>query len=130
MTLVADTRTAPQLPVPFSRRWKAENTTKGVHVEKCSVDNASFYMLNLYRANLQVRLSAIDPASLQTRAQHDLYAAVSDILAAPADCDIDARNLAWDELFKAESLIALLCSGGALRQEIASRLQDLVRSNP
>src|SRR3954468_11847411 len=86
MTLVADTRTAPQLPVPFSRRWKAENTTKGVHVEKCSVDNASFYMLNLYRANLQVRLSAIDPASLQTRAQHDLYAAVSDILAAPADC--------------------------------------------
>ncbi len=129
MSVMSEVRAETQSPIAGLKAW-----WKGVKAvqqpETASVDHASFYMLSLYRTNLDVRLRAIDPASFQSESQHEIYSAVTDMLKAPAKVSITARNLEWDEMYKAESLIALLFSGPSLRQEISARLQDLARESP
>lgn len=82
-------------------------------------------MLSLYRTNLEVRLRTIDDSSLQSDSQKKIYSTVSEMLKMPAKASMAARNLEWDEIYKAESLIALLYSGAQLREEISARLQEL-----
>jgi hypothetical protein len=90
---------------------------------RASADQASSHMLRLFRTNLEVRLRTIDEASFQSECQKKIYADVVAMLAAPAGSN--ARNAGWDEMYKAESLIALLLSGAQLREEISSRLDQL-----
>jgi hypothetical protein len=52
------------------------------------------------------------------------------MLKAPANPSIAARNVEWDEIYKAESMIVLLFSGPQLREEINTRLQELAKDNP
>ena len=96
---------------------------------RSSVDQASFHMLSLYRANLDVRLRTVDEAALQTDCQKKIYATLTEMLKSPA-AEGAADNLEWDEIYKAESLIVLLFSGAMLRQEISGRLQDLAVEEP
>jgi hypothetical protein len=91
------------------------------------VDQAALDMLSLYRSNLDVRLQCIDQASLQSDCQREVHANIAGILRAPrvsiAGADYSRE---WDEVHKAERLMALLYAGQQLRQEISVRLQDLV----
>jgi hypothetical protein len=82
-------------------------------------------MLHLYRSNLDVRLRCIDPASLQSESQKQIYATVVDMLKSFERPGAVPRGFEWDETYKAERLIALLLGGGQLRQEISARLQEL-----
>ena len=50
---------------------------------RCSVDRASFHMLQLYRTNLEVRLQGIDETSLQTESQKRTYALAAEMLRTP-----------------------------------------------
>jgi hypothetical protein len=86
-------------------------------------------MLSLHRTNLGVRLRAIDETALGSECQKRIYATVADMLKAPPKASTSARNLEWDEIYKAESLIALLYGGEQLRREIGARLQELERVN-
>jgi hypothetical protein len=86
-------------------------------------------MQNLYRTSLEVRLHTIDETSLQSESQRQTYFTVSQILSAPANASATASNPEWDEIYKAESLIALLFNGAQLRQEIVARLQDLAKED-
>jgi hypothetical protein len=86
-------------------------------------------MLSLSRTNLGVRLRSIDESSLVSESQKKIYSTVTEMLKAPAKASMTARNLEWDEIYKAESLIALLCTGKQLRQEISARLQELAKAN-
>jgi hypothetical protein len=74
---------------------------------------------------LEVRLSTIDQASLTSETQRNIYKAATDLLNGPDQGGAIARGTEWDEVYKAERLIALLLSGGQLRQEINARLQEL-----
>jgi hypothetical protein len=85
-------------------------------------------MLNLYRSNLEVRLRTVDVSSLPD-SQHEIYSAVADTLKGPCNANVSVRNLEWDEIYKAESLIALLFTGAQLRQEINARLQELAKES-
>ncbi|HSV23590.1 MAG TPA: hypothetical protein VLJ17_11235 [Xanthobacteraceae bacterium] len=102
---------------------------KGIHaafrVSKPSEEQASLHMLSLARTNLGVRLRAIDEASLVLDYQKKIYVTVTEILKAPLKSNSTARSFEWDEIYKAESLIALLYSGEQLRHEIDARLQEL-----
>jgi hypothetical protein len=111
-------------PQPSSgrKRWKRLNAV--LHPGSTSVDHASFYMLSLCRTNLEIRLRGIDELSLSD-SQKKTYAAVWEILRVPCKADTAARNLEWDEVYKAESLIAGLYSGAQLRQEVGARLHEL-----
>jgi hypothetical protein len=114
------------------RKWKSakwRNIKTALQPNKTSVDQASFYMLSLYRTNLEVRLRTVDDASLSDR-QQDIYTTVAEMLKAPANPSIAARNVEWDEIYKAESMIVLLFSGPQLREEINTRLQELAKDNP
>jgi hypothetical protein len=116
-----------------TRRWrniKAALNLGRLRLGKTSVDHASLHTLNLYRANLEVRLRTIDEATLQSDSQKKIYAAVVDMLKAPARTSMSARNLEWDEIYKAESLIGMLYNGARLDQEIKVRLQELAAENP
>ena len=97
---------------------------------RSSIDRASFYMLRLYRTNLEVRLRCIDPASLQSEGQKQIYSTVSDMLKSFDQSTTAVRDLEWDETYKAERLISMLFSGGQLRQEINARLQELEVESP
>jgi hypothetical protein len=105
------------------RNWKGLKAT--LAAGKSSIDRASFYMLRLYRTNLEVRLRCIDQASLQSESQKQIYATVSELLKPPTQSRTTTRDLEWDETYKAERLISLLFSGAQLRQEIDARLQEL-----
>jgi hypothetical protein len=83
-------------------------------------------MLRLLRANLEVRFSMIDGASLETDRQAKTYAAVEKILTGEPSAD----GTEWDELCKAERMLALLYSPVQLREEIATRLQELATQAP
>jgi hypothetical protein len=99
---------------------------------KGSIDQASFSMLSMYRTNLEVRLRTIDESSLTPESQKKIYCDVTKMLNVPANesMTVTGRNLEWDEMYKAESLIALLFKGPQLRQEISARLQQLREDNP
>lgn len=90
-----------------------------------TVEGASSDMLRLYRTNLEVRLHCIDEPSLQTEGQRHTYSAVREMLKDVSQSRPLDREVEWNEVHKAERLIALLLSGAHLRQEIRSRLQDL-----
>jgi hypothetical protein len=101
-------------------KWTRPKRDQGA---RASADQASSYMLRLFRSNLEVRLRMIDEASLQSACQKEIYADVTAMLAAPIGTN--SRNVGWDEMYKAESLIALLLSGAELREEIGNRLDQL-----
>jgi hypothetical protein len=93
-----------------------------------SADQASYYMLQLYRTNLEVRLQCVDQETLSAH-QKQIYSKIAERLQAPVhDWDADA-GLEWDETYKLERLIALLFNGAQLRQEVAHRLTELTDKN-
>lgn len=96
---------------------------------KTSVDRASFYMLQLYRSNLEVRLRSIEESSLQTDGQKKIFHAVSEMLKGSCSTRPAGRDLEWDHVYKVERLIVLLYGGAQLRQEISARLQELAAEN-
>lgn len=112
---------------------KGKKNWKGIRAvlrrDATSIDQASCYMLQLYRTNLEVRLYGIDLASLQTDNQKKIYSSVSEILKTTPRASVANLHTEWDEIFKAERLIGLLLSGGQLRQEIGARLQELAGEN-
>jgi hypothetical protein len=96
---------------------------------KTSIDMASYYMLCLYRTNLETRFQAIDEAALETDNQRKIYSTVRDMLQAVQPTERGTPNLEWDEVYKLERLIALLFNGLELRQEISRRLHELAAGN-
>ena len=84
-------------------------------------------MLNLRWSNLEVRLRMIDEAALQTESQKRTYQALEDLVG-EGNAEVGAEALDWDDVYKAERMIALLLSGALLRQEISVRLQELADS--
>jgi hypothetical protein len=111
-----------------ARKWKGVKAA--LRIGRRSEDHASFHLLSLARANLGVRLRAIDEASLASDSQKRIFSSVTEMLKAPAKANANTRNLEWDEIYKAESLIALLYGGEQLRQEIGLQMQELARVNP
>lgn len=117
--------------VSVAKKWKWKGFGAALHNnKKPTVDEASFHMLSLSRTNLGVRLSTIEESSLASEGQKKIFSTVTEMLKAPAKASMTTRNLEWDEIYKAESLIVLLLSRGQLRQEIRSRLQELAKANP
>lgn len=110
-----------------AKKWRRMKAA--LHIESGSIDDASVHMLNLYRTNLDVRLRMIDEASLKSDTQKKLYATVIQMLTGPIKPSMRSRNIEWDEIYKAESLIALLYSGAQLQHEISTRLQELAVEN-
>ena len=84
-------------------------------------------MLDLRWSNLEVRLRMIDETALQTESQERTYQAVADLIW-EGNSEVGAAALDWDDVCKAERMIALLLSGPQLRQEISVRLQELTAS--
>jgi hypothetical protein len=113
---------SPPIASTAKQWWK--NIKAAFRFSKASEDQASFHMFRLARTNLGVRLRAIDETSL-SEAKKNIYAAVAEMLKAPTDASATAQNFDWDEIYKAESLIALLYGGEQLRHEIEARLQEL-----
>jgi len=115
------------------RKWRGIKAALGfgrLRLGKTAVDHVSFDMLNLYRTNLEVRLRTIDETTLQSDSQKKIHAAVVDMLKTPAKAGAGARNLEWDEIYKAESLIGMLYNGPRLDQEIKVRLAELAAADP
>jgi hypothetical protein len=93
-----------------------------------SADQASYYMLQLYRTNLEVRLQCIDQETLSAH-QKQIYSRIAERLQVPVhDWETDA-GLEWDETYKLERMIALLFNGAQLRQEVAHTLTELADKN-
>ena len=113
---------SPPIASTAKQWWK--NIKAAFRFSKASEDQASFHMFRLARTNLGVRLRAIDETSL-SETKKNIYAAVAEMLKAPTDASATAQSFDWDEIYKAESLIALLYSGEQLRQEIDARLEEL-----
>ena len=133
MSAMTDVKFQAPLAVFPIKKWKSMKwrSIKGaLHLGKTSMDQASFHMLGLYRANLEIRLRAIDELSLLSDSQKRSYSAIAEMLKPSTNASAAACNLEWDEIYKAESLIALLFSGTQLRQEISTRLKDLAKDNP
>jgi hypothetical protein len=129
MSSITDDRSLAS-PFQFAAGW-SKSIRAALHPRRTSADHASFYMLRLYRTNLEVRLRSIDRASLQFEGQKQSHDALEKMLAAPpVNGAMATRNLEWDEIYKAESLFTLLLSGEQLRQEIDARLQELAKENP
>lgn len=105
------------------KKWTGLNVAS--FFGRTSIDRGQLYMLHLYRSNLDVRLRCIDPASLHSESQKQIYATVVDMLKSFERPGTVPRGFEWDETYKAERLIALLLGGGQLRQEISARLQEL-----
>ena len=103
-------------------RWLGR-AQRGHHT---SVDDASFYMLRLRRVSLDAQLQCIDPATLQSEVQKRIWCEVRDMLDAANRTRSEDLELEWDVVYRAEKMICLLLGGGRLRQEILTRLQQLV----
>jgi hypothetical protein len=82
-------------------------------------------MLHLRWSNLEVRLRTIEEATLETESQKRTYQAVEDLIW-EGNSQTGQETLGWDEVYKAERMIALLLRGGQLRQEIGAQLQKLI----
>jgi hypothetical protein len=111
-----------------AKKWKGIKAAFRVN-KPPSEEQASFHMLSLARTNLSVRLRAIDETSLMSDCQKKIYVTVTEMLKAPAKSSLTARNFEWDEIYKVESLIAVLYSGEQLRREIDARLQELATAD-
>jgi hypothetical protein len=114
-------------PVSAANWWTSIRAA--FHVSKPSWDQASFQMLSLARSNLGVKLRAIEQASLVSETQKNIYSSVTDMLAGPVKTNSVAGTPEWDEIYKAENMIALLYGGEQLRQETGARLQELANSD-
>jgi hypothetical protein len=133
MSAMTDVRFQAPLAVFPVKKWKNtrwRSIKAALHLGKTSMDQASFHMLSLYRANLEIRLRAIDESSLLSDSQKKSYSTIAEMLKPSTNGSAAARNFEWDEIYKAESLIALLFSGAQLRQEIGTRLKDLAKDSP
>jgi len=128
MSIMTDVKFYAPASVSMAERLKSIKAA--LHVGKTSVDQASFYMLSLYRTNLEVRLRSIDESTLQSDSQKKIYATLTKMLEAHDAASTTERNFEWDEIYKAESLLALLFSGALLRQEIGARLQEFAIEDP
>jgi hypothetical protein len=98
----------PSLPASSARKWnkiKAKVPLEWPH-GRPSWDHASFHMLSLARTNLAVRLRSIDPSSLVSDSQKKVYSDVAEMLMAPVTPLAD--DLGWDDINRAEGLLALL----------------------
>src|ERR1700749_3062688 len=126
MSLV--TLPAPSAPLVIAKKKLKDIRT--VFPARTSADRASFYMMHLYRSNLEVRLRGIEESSLQTEGQKKIFHAVCEMLKGTCSTRMNGRELDWDDIYKAERLIALLYSGPQLRHEIGARLQELAASSP
>lgn len=115
--------TSPALPATMSV-FRQRTRLNG----KTSIECASYYMLQLYRTNLEVRLRAIDESSLQTGGRRQIYASAIALLRDAGD--EETSEIEWDDVYKAERMIALLLSGKELRYEIGARLQELSSEKP
>ncbi|MEN3375066.1 MAG: hypothetical protein V7604_421 [Hyphomicrobiales bacterium] len=115
--------TIPYSTTTLHERWK--DLRAKLHTGKTSIDRASFYMLNLYRTNLDVRFRNIDESTLQTPHQRQIYATVSQMFIAQDQERPGSPDFDWDEIYKMERLIALLLTGAQLQQEIDARLKEL-----
>src|ERR1700730_2934083 len=111
-----------------AKKWKGIKAAFRIN-KPPSEEQASFHMLSLARTNLGVRLRAIDETSLMSDCQKKIYVAVTEMLKAPPKSSATARNFEWDEIYKAESLIALLYKGEQLRHEVDARLQELATAD-
>jgi hypothetical protein len=112
----------PTLP-RRGKRWRGIGYYLGFG--ESSVDLASYYMLRLYRINLELRLRNIDISCLHSEHQKKNFETVAELLRAPIPTRVSAPGDEWDEMYKAESLISLLLGGRELREEISTRLQEL-----
>jgi hypothetical protein len=112
---------------PFTSQ-KSKGMMGWQRINRPPKDLAFISLLSLARTNLRVRLRAIDENSLASEHQKNIYDTVTEMLKAPDASAID-EGRGWDEIYEAESLIALLYGGEQLRQEIGARLQDLTNLN-
>jgi hypothetical protein len=115
--------TIPYSTTTLHERWT--DLRARLHIGKTSIDRASFYMLNLYRTNLDVRFRNIDEGTLQTPHQRQIYATVGQMFVAQDQERPGSPDFDWDEIYKMERLIALLLTGAQLQQEIDARLKEL-----
>lgn len=127
MTVTTISAPSGRLISGIEEKWKELN--EKFNIGKTSIDRASYHMLQLHRTNLEVRLRCVDEATLQSDWQKKIFATVVEMLKAPRQVRPNARGLEWDEIYKAERLIALLFNGAQLRQEISARLQELAIEN-
>jgi hypothetical protein len=93
-------------------------------IHRSPKDPASIALLKLARLKLEVKLRSIDESSL-SETQRSIYVTVTEILQTPAEAGTTTEVIDWDDIDKAESLIALLYSGAQLRQEIDLCLREL-----
>jgi hypothetical protein len=121
---------APTLVPVLSVRKKLKEMRAALPLGKRGADHASYHMLHLYRTNLEVRLRGIDATSLSSDSQKEIFHTVREMLAAPCPTRATGRGVEWDDVYKAERLIALLYNGPVLRQEIGARLQELAFESP
>ncbi len=128
---MSDEAPGPSPAARDERKWKWRDIKAALGTGKTSIDRASFYMLHLYRTNLEVRLRCVDQTALQSEGQKQIYSTVSEMLKSFTQTSTTAPDfeLEWDETYKAERLISLLFSGAQLRQEIDARLQELAEEN-
>jgi hypothetical protein len=103
----------------IAKKWGGIKAALRINAEPD--DNASSHMMSLWKSNLGVRLSAIDTTSLAER-QKEIYKTVDALL---STTDI----LEWDDIYRAESMIALLYGGEQLREEIEANLQKLEKQD-
>src|SRR5262245_24021521 len=71
-----DTASAPAQSAKPPKHVKPPRVRAG----KTSIDQASYYMLRLYRSNLEIRFRSIDEAALQSENQRKIYATVGQML--------------------------------------------------
>jgi len=94
-------------------------------IKKPSEDPRPFICSGLARTNLGIRLRAIDETSLTSEdPEEHLFRRRRDPQA-PYRCRRSRTQSRMDDIYKAESLIALLYSGEQLRHEIDAHLQEL-----
>jgi hypothetical protein len=106
----------------------SQSRTRNGTRQNTAASRASYYMLQLYRTNLEVRLQSIDEESLSEH-QRRVHSKIAETLRSPVqDRGMDVE-LEWDETYKVERLSALLYTGAHLRQEITRRLAELADQN-
>jgi hypothetical protein len=124
---MADVSLSAPFPTTEEPRRRDESLP---HLGRTSIDRASFYMLRLYRTNLEVRLRCIDELSLQTEFQKRTHAMISKMLTSWGEPKATEGASEWDEAYKIERMIDLLLGGPELRQEIRTRLDELASEHP
>jgi hypothetical protein len=100
--------------VSVAKKWGGIKAA--LRINAAPDDNASVHMMNLCKSNLGVRVRAIDETSLAEQ-QKEIYKTVDALLKTGVS--------EWDDIYRAESMIALLYGGEQLQEEIKGNLQEL-----